>query len=126
MPHSDTFDDKNLLSRGQEVSVEVDESQAVDIELEPGQMSLHHVQIVHGSSPNLSQFPRIGFVVRYISTEIEQTSGFRDSAMLVRGEDHYGHFDLESPPDRDFDPAALAHFDRLRDQRKQILYREVS
>lgn len=126
VPHADTFDEKNLLSRGQEVSVNVEENLAVDIELEPGQMSLHHVQIVHGSSPNVSAVPRIGFVVRYISTQTEQTAGIRDSAMLVRGEDTFGHFDLESAPDRDFDPEALAHFDKLREQRKQILYREVS
>lgn len=126
VPHADTFDEKNLLSRGQQLTVDVDDSRAVDIELEPGQMSLHHVQIVHGSSPNTSPLPRIGFVVRYISTEIEQMSGFRDSAMLVRGEDHHGHFDPETVPDRDFDPDALARFERLRERRNRILYREVS
>lgn len=125
VPHVDTFEEKNLLSRGQEISVEVDESEAVDIVLDPGQMSLHHVQLVHGSSPNTSTVPRIGFVVRYIAPHVGQASGIRDSAMLVRGEDRYGHFDLESPPDRDFDPAALEQFDRLREQRNQILYREV-
>ena len=126
VPHADTFDEKNLLSRGQEISVDVDETQAVDIELRAGQMSLHHVQIVHGSAPNVSAVPRIGFVVRYISPQTRQTIGDRDSAMLVRGEDRFGHFDLESAPDRDFDPQALALFDRLRQQRKRILYREVS
>ncbi len=126
VPHADTFEENNLLSRGQEISVDVDENLAIDIELQPGQMSLHHVQIVHGSPPNTSSVPRIGFVVRYISTQTEQTVGIRDSAMLVRGEDNFGHFDLESAPDQDFDPEALAHFDKLREQRKQILYREVS
>ncbi|MBH62923.1 MAG: phytanoyl-CoA dioxygenase [Alphaproteobacteria bacterium] len=126
VPHADTFDDRNLLSRGQEISVEVDEDNAVDIELEPGQMSLHHVQIVHGSDPNNSPLPRIGFVIRYISTEVEQTTGFRDSAMLVRGEDRFGHFDLETAPTSDFDPNALAHLNELREKRRQILYREVS
>ncbi len=126
VPHADTFDDRNLLSRGQEIAVEVDENQAVDIELEPGQMSLHHVRIVHGSAPNTSPLPRIGFVARYISTETEQTSGFRDSAMLVRGEDRHGHFDPETAPDRDFDPDALARFERLRERRNRILHRAVS
>jgi hypothetical protein len=49
--HVDTFHPDNLLSRGQEIAVEVDESQAADIVLAPGEMSLHHVLIVHGSRP---------------------------------------------------------------------------
>jgi len=126
VPHADTFHDKNLLSRGQEISADVDEDMAVNLELEPGQMSLHHVQIVHGSSPNNSPLPRVGFVIRYISTETKQTTGIRDSAMLVRGEDQFGHFDLETAPTRDLDPDTLAHLDQLREQRHRILYRELT
>src|SRR5688500_5828714 len=48
IPHKDTFAPNNLLTRGQEVAVAVDESQAVAIELQPGEMSLHHVRLVHG------------------------------------------------------------------------------
>jgi hypothetical protein len=36
VPHKDTFDDNNLLSRGQEVAVEVDASKAVRLDLQPG------------------------------------------------------------------------------------------
>ena len=36
VPHVDTFDDNNLLSRGQEIAVEVNEAEAVAIELQPG------------------------------------------------------------------------------------------
>ena len=50
--HTDTFHKDNLLSRGQEINAEVDEKDAVDLELSPGQMSLHHVRIIHGSNPN--------------------------------------------------------------------------
>jgi non-haem Fe2+, alpha-ketoglutarate-dependent halogenase len=49
--HEDTFDKNNLLTRGQEIAVEVDESQAVHVELKPGQASLHHVLLFHGSEP---------------------------------------------------------------------------
>ncbi len=41
--HADTFDQNNLLTRGQEIAVDVDESKAVFVELKPGQASLHHV-----------------------------------------------------------------------------------
>src|SRR6476660_3292172 len=52
MPHRDTFDRHNLLTRGQEIAVEVDEAKAVVLNLLPGEMSLHHVRTVHGSAPN--------------------------------------------------------------------------
>ena len=60
--HRDTFMEGNLLSRGQEIAVEVDESRAVDIVLLPGEMSLHHVLLFHGSNANCGSDWRIGFV----------------------------------------------------------------
>ena len=38
VPHRDTFSDTNLLTRGQKIAVEVDEAEAVDVVLAPGQM----------------------------------------------------------------------------------------
>jgi len=61
VPHRDTFAADNLLSRGQEILVEVDEHQAVVLELAAGEMSLHHVRLIHGSDPNPSEQRRIGF-----------------------------------------------------------------
>lgn len=101
LPQKDTFAPDNALSRGQEVAAEVDESQAIDIILEPGDMSLHHFAIVHGSLPNTSDKPRIGIAIRYISPEVGQEGGERQIAMLVRGRDEYGHFDLIDPPKDD-------------------------
>ena len=57
LPHVDTFHKDNLLSRGQEIAVEVDESKAVDIALQPGEMSLHHIKLVHGSEPEPHRRP---------------------------------------------------------------------
>ena len=72
VPHRDTFAEANLLSRGQEIAVEVDENQAIDVVLRPGEMSLHHVRIFHGSGQNRSRHRRIGFAIRYIPTSIRQ------------------------------------------------------
>ena len=47
--HRDTFTKHHLLTRGQEVMVEVDHSRRRIITLCPGEMSLHHVRLVHGS-----------------------------------------------------------------------------
>lgn len=116
IPHVDTFHQDNLLSRGQEIAVEVDESKAVDIVLQPGEISLHHIKLVHGSAPNRSADRRIGFAIRYIPTHVRQTK-VRDSATLVRGVDTYHHFDLERRPRHDIDEAALAaHADAINRQ----------
>ena len=96
--HRDTFAGKNLLSRGQEIAVEVDESAAVDVVLEPGEFSLHHGRMFHASNPNRSSQRRIGLAIRYIATSMAQVSGHRTMARLVRGEDHYRHFELAPPP----------------------------
>lgn len=120
--HKDTFDERNLLSRGQEVQAEVDESKAVDVVLQPGEMSLHHVRLIHGSSPNQADHRRIGYAVRYIPTHVRQLTAVRDSAMLVRGTDSFGHFDRDPSPRSEFDPAAMAWHAGLVERQTRILY----
>jgi non-heme Fe2+,alpha-ketoglutarate-dependent halogenase len=122
VPHRDTFDRHNLLTRGQEVAVEVDEAQQVPLILSPGQMSLHHVRLVHGSAPNPSGDRRIGFAIRYIPTRICQLEG-EDSATLVRGTDRYGNFELEPRPKCDMDPELVALHKRIAERNARILYR---
>ena len=107
IPHRDTFAKNNLLTRGQEVMVEVDRSKRRIITLRPGEMSLHHVRLVHGSPPNPSTDRRIGFAIRYIPTSVAQVAG-EDSATLVRGEDRHHHFIAEPQPTRDLDPEFVA------------------
>ena len=121
--HRDTFARDNLLSRGQEIAVEVDESRAVDVVLHPGEMSLHHVRMFHGSPPNRSADRRIGYAIRYVPTYVRQISPVRDSATLVRGVDEYGHFDLEEPPAADLDPAARERHAAIMRRSGEILYR---
>ena len=120
--HRDTFAAENLLSRGQEIAVDVNEEDAVDVVLQPGQMSLHHVRLFHGSEPNRADHPRFGYAIRYIPTYIRQTAGVRDSATLVRGKDEFGNFDPEPTPRTDFDPDCVAFHAQMLDRAAQILY----
>jgi Phytanoyl-CoA dioxygenase (PhyH) len=122
LPHRDTFDKHNLLTRGQEIEVQVDPSKAVILTLQPGEMSLHHVRLVHGSPANPSDDRRIGFAIRYIPTRVSQTAG-EDSATLVRGEDHFHHFELEAQPDRELAPEFLALHKKIAERNARILYR---
>ena len=120
IPHVDTFHKDNLLSRGQEIAVKVDESKAVDVILKPGEMSLHHIKLVHGSAANRTNDRRIGMSIRYIPTYVRQTK-VRDSAILVRGVDKYRHFDYEPRPKADLDEAArAAHADAVGRQVKAL------
>jgi non-heme Fe2+,alpha-ketoglutarate-dependent halogenase len=122
IPHRDTFDKHNLLTRGQEIEVKVDPAQAVTLTLRPGEMSLHHVRLVHGSPANPSGDRRIGFAVRYIPTRIRQTAG-EDSATLARGEDRYHHFELEPRPTQELAPEFLALHKQIAERNARILYR---
>lgn len=101
LPQRDTFNPDSALTRGQEIAVEVDETQAVDLALAPGQMSMHHLWIVHGSHANKTDIPRVGLAVRYLATKVRQTGVDDPFAMLVRGEDRHGHFRLTERPTRD-------------------------
>jgi len=122
IPHRDTFAKNNLLTRGQEVAVDVDESKAVTIELAPGEISLHHVRLVHGSPANPSNDRRIGFAIRYIPTSVAQVAG-RDSASLVRGTDRFHHFDLEPRPTAEMEPSFVKLHKEIAERSAQILYR---
>jgi hypothetical protein len=88
---------------------DVDESHAVYFVLAPGQMSLHHADLVHGSGPNRSETKRIGFAIRYVSPAVKQQS-WHHAVILARGRDAYGHYErLGRPPSSDFEQALAAH-----------------
>jgi non-heme Fe2+,alpha-ketoglutarate-dependent halogenase len=124
--HRDTFAEGNLLSRGQEIEVNVDASQAVSLVLQPGEMSLHHVRLIHGSDPNPSDKRRIGFAIRYLPTHVRQVVGTHDSATLVRGVDAFNNFAPEQRPDADFSPTARAYHAQTTGAHQQILMRDTN
>jgi len=116
MEHADTYHEHNLLSRGQEIAVKVNEDEGVHMPLAAGEVSLHHVKLAHGSAPNTTPDRRIGLAIRYIPPHVRQLK-VRDSAMLVRGTDSIGHYDPEPEPRADMDAAAIAaHTDAVERQ----------
>src|SRR5882757_7536778 len=123
VPHRDTFAANNLLSRGQEIAVEVDEGKAHMLVLQPGEMSLHHVRLIHGSDPNPSARRRIGFAIRYLPTHVRQVVGTHDTATLVRGVDAFHNFAPEQRPEADLSEAALAFHAQVTGAHQQILMR---
>ena len=113
-PQRETYALDNALSRGQEIVLEVDESKAVALSLEPGEMSLHHIGIAHGSKANSSDYARVGIAVRYIAPEVVQKGSERQIVQLVRGKDEYGNFEIVAPPG---DAVSAAEVRREADQR---------
>lgn len=112
--HLDERDERAMLSRGQTLNETIDESQAVDLLMRPGDVSFHHTLLAHRSAPNRSEAPRIGVGISYIPAHVAHIGATRLSATLVRGEDRFGHFDPEPRPKADNDAAAeAAHADAL-------------
>ena len=98
VPHVDTFSENNLLSRGQEIAVEVDDADVVPAPLKAGQASMHHGHLFHASGPNTTNDRRIGAAIRYIKPSMRQENGARSLVALVAGQDKYGHFDIAGAP----------------------------
>jgi ectoine hydroxylase-related dioxygenase (phytanoyl-CoA dioxygenase family) len=122
IPQRETYARDNMLSRGQEIELEVDESQVTDLVLRAGEFSLHHIGIAHGSGPNQSARPRIGLAVRYVSPDVRQTSGERDLVLLVRGTDRHGNFEVVVPPTADTNyGASLLHAEALARKTRTLL-----
>ena len=100
LPHTDTFEEGNLLTRGQHVEHTVVEEDVAWIELEPGEVSLHHVRIIHGSEPNIGPDRRVGLAIRFVPTDVSQVNGVKDYATLVRGFDDHRNFQHEPSPEQ--------------------------
>jgi ectoine hydroxylase-related dioxygenase (phytanoyl-CoA dioxygenase family) len=115
-PQRDTYAKYNALSRGQEISVTVDEAKAVNMILRPGEMSLHHIGVVHGSKANTSDAARIGIAIRYIAPEVVQDGPQQQIVHLVRGKDKHGHFKIIDPPKDGLNSAEIR-----REAQKRIL-----
>ncbi|WP_224816362.1 phytanoyl-CoA dioxygenase family protein [Hasllibacter sp. MH4015] len=111
VPHGDTFDAANLLSRGQEIGG-VDETMAIPGPLKPGEMSLHHGRCFHASAPNRSDDRRIGCAIRYVTPEVRLGLN-RDYAMLVRGQDQAQGWINVAGPRGLFDVRDLALYEEV-------------
>lgn len=121
LQHVDTWEKDNMLTRGQTIQG-VDESKAIALELDPGEVALFDYRLAHASDPNRSDDRRIGIGIRYIPPSARQVVADWDSASLVRGEDRCGHFELEPEPACDFDPAAVELHRKADEAQRKVYY----
>ena len=121
--HEDTFAENNILTRGQVIQ-DVDESKAVDLILQPGEMSIHHGAVIHGSQPNNSNQRRIGFSLQsYMPNNVKQIVG-RNLWTHVRGQkrqDDDGM--LLDRPRFNMDPNTVAQRKIVNENLSEILYK---
>ena len=124
-PHEETFHEDNILTRGQQIS-DVDESQAVDLVLKPGQMSLHHARTIHGSRPNRGGERRAGFAFQaYMPAGTRQLIG-ENLWLPMRGNFMQPGFVELQRPGRDMDAEAVEWRRRANDNWANILYHGAS
>ena len=118
--HQDTRDSNNILTRGQTISNGIEEDRSVWIELKAGEVSVHHVDMFHASTPNQSNQRRVGIAIRYITPSARQTRIDEDYATLVSGEDRFGHFKEEIAPITTMSAEATAFHEHVADLQGQI------
>ena len=120
--HNDTFDKNNLLTRGQTIE-NIPINKTVPITLKPGQISIHHRLIVHGSGPNFSNKKRIGFAIQsYISTEVYQTIG-KAFVQQARGQDEYHYHEIINRTNSLMNEKSILLRKKENDYLKEIFYK---
>ena len=121
--HAETYAKNNLLSRGQELEIDISQRKTVPMALKAGQVSFHNVRTAHGSGPNKTNDRRIGLSFHYMPPHTEQTLSEWDSASLVRGTDQYRHFEHCPQPSADLEPNAVDFHKRASDAMREIIYK---
>lgn len=113
LPHRAGVVASSVNRAGQAIVVDVDDAGAVHAPLRAGEFSLHHTLCLHRSQPNRSSGRRIGLAISYVPTHVQHLGvSHKTPAMLVRGVDTFGHFQLEPAPVADLDEAARAAYTR--------------
>ena len=90
--HDDKPDPHNMIKRGQGISDRFDGEKGMSMPLRAGEMSLHHTALVHCSPGNDNNDRRMGLGISFIPAHVKPLGPVRPHAMLVRGQDSYGHF----------------------------------
>ena len=104
LDHEETYDGKNILTRGQRITTPFDTTKAIHLQPKAGELVVFHHLTIHGSQPNRSQERRINFLIDLLPTNAKR-EGSRESATLIAGVDMHNHFDHEPRPPEDLNAA---------------------
>jgi len=127
LPHRAGVVAASVNRAGQSVVGEIDDAPAVHAPLRAGEFSLHHTLLLHRSQPTRSSGRRIGLAISYVPTHVRHLGVVHKTpAMLVRGVDTFGHFELEPAPAADLDAQARAAYDRSYDGYRKAYAEQVA
>ncbi len=116
---------ENSVNRAAQVITEpLDERGVRTMALKPGQFSMHHGLCPHRSGPNNAYFRRIGLGMNFFRPQERPVGKYRTAAMLVRGEDRYGHFENLSPPKAELDDDAIAAHEMAVPRYRETYYEQ--
>lgn len=90
--HDDKPGPHNMIKRGQGISDRFDDEKGLAMPLSAGELSLHHTALVHCSPGNDNDDRRMGFGISFVPAHVRPLGPVTPSALLVRGQDRYGHF----------------------------------
>jgi len=108
LTHGHNTSPDNLLRQQQQLDGHHDDN-AVELVLEPGEMSFHHLNLIHGSNPNVSDERRIGFIIRFTTAKLGGLVPDQSPADLIGTDDR--------PQDRSREEA-LVHYRRITNRPK--------
>ena len=118
-------DSTSMLPLNEQIISKIDETNIEYCELNPGEMSLHHMYSKHSSCRNQSiNQKRVGFAIRYISGKMTNKDKSKSFATLVKGRTH--NFNLESRPSIDLDKDALRRHKHILSVSERIVRDEAS
>ena len=95
LPHIEDPQPNHLIRRGKGIWGRFGDDDCVLVPVPAGSLSLHHTHTPHCSGPNRSGDRRIGVGISYIPAHVKPTTAPVNSALLVRGEDRFGHYHPE-------------------------------
>ena len=122
--HKDTYDQNNLLTRGQTVQ-NVPIAKTKPNILKAGQLSLHHPMIVHGSGRNKSNQRRIGFVIQsYIGTNVDQVLG-KVFVQQARGKDTFKYHKHTNRPVELMSKKDIELKNKANEELSKIFYKDA-
>jgi ectoine hydroxylase-related dioxygenase (phytanoyl-CoA dioxygenase family) len=102
----------SINGAGQVIVEPIDEAKAVAMTLRAGELSLHHTLCPHRSAPNRASHRRVGLGISYIPAHVRPVGSYRMPALLVRGSNAPGHFDLLPSPAEAFSADGIALHER--------------
>jgi non-haem Fe2+, alpha-ketoglutarate-dependent halogenase len=114
----------SINGAGQVIVEPLDEANAVAMTLQAGELSLHHTLCPHRSAPNRAPHRRVGLGISYIPAHVRPVGSYRMPALLVRGSNAPGHFDLLDSPVAEFSAEGIALHERTYKRYRENYYEQ--